>query len=205
LFGSELLAKRQQSIIGFGHNILSTTRNISTENLSITNTPPHPHTPTNSVPTHKQPVSMIRSKTTVSHSRRSKMDLQNDSFHSPRRDRSSVNASWAVTASAGGSRQTTGKRSLQDSINSVKQPRKSLLFRNDDMHSLLSLLHTNEFAGEVDLEHHSRFMNEPKLMSSGPAKASKKIMMRSSVKSDTHLLSMKDSNRNASMVPAWAQ
>ena len=149
-------------------------------------------------------ITMRRSRTTVPQRQRSKMELLNDSFsalpRSARAMNSAVNASWDHD-DAFEKQSQTAKRSLQDACLHRKSPR-NLLLQAGDIDSLLGLLHTNKFAGKVDLEHHSNYMREPKLLSPSPRSSKKRIMMRSSFQSDTHLLNMKG---NAGMVPRWEQ
>ena len=46
---------------------------------------------------------------------------------------------------------------------SPKRTRNMFLQDNSDINSLLSLLHTNDFSGQYIKEHHSKYLNEPKI------------------------------------------
>ena len=85
----------------------------------------------------------------------------------------------------------------------------NLLLKAGEINSLLQLLQTNEFAGKADPLHHSSYLEEPTIddltspYSPTHKPPKKKVMMRSSHQSETHLLTMKE-QRKTNMIPAWA-
>jgi hypothetical protein len=70
-----------------------------------------------------------------------------------------------------------------------------LLFKNDkEIFDLLGLLRTTEFAGQIDPEHHSLYMKEPKMASTmSPSGWKCEARLPSMFKSDGHLLNIKTS------------
>lgn len=127
---------------------------------------------------------MRRSKTTYTTSRSTVIDPLDfgksfDSLSLKDKDvgSSQKNASWDAVPK---------KTKLSDN---ARRQAKNMLMKNDQaIQELLGMLRTNEFAGEIDPVHHSRYMKEPEQESEADRTRAR---MLESHKSDGHLLKMR--------------
>jgi hypothetical protein len=133
--------------------------------------------------------SMKRSKTTYTASNSSFKCLDRDILESSPRSRkasflmnssftsSSANASWGQSSSA------------RPESSRIPQRARNVFLQNDtEINSLLTMLRSNEFTGEIDPAHHSQYMTAPKIDTSKPKP---RRLGESYHRSDTHLLQYK--------------
>lgn len=93
---------------------------------------------------------------------------------------SQANASWSTSEPS-----KAWPRNLE-----YPQKARNMFLQNDkEINSLLSLLRTNNFSGEIDPIHHSQYMNEPRNASSKKHKPRR--LGESYHRSDGHLLNLK--------------
>lgn len=77
----------------------------------------------------------------------------------------------------------------------MPQQTRNMFLQNDkEISSLLSLLKSNDFSGQIVPEHHSRYMQEPGMDKAVPHYPKSKLQM--AYRSDGHLLKLKSKSKS---------